>query len=79
MKIVGDDQTHKCHNTADIGAIGFRGYDAPNCPNVGKMPKIPKFFFNKIQNNRVSTTSVILFFLELSKMNENNLVVSVSC
>ena len=62
MKIVGDDQTHKCHNTADIGAIGFRGYDALNCPNVGKMPKISKFFFNKIQNIRVSTTSVILFF-----------------
>ena len=32
--------THKCHNTADMGAIGFRGHDALNCPEVGKMPKI---------------------------------------
>ena len=78
MKIVGDDQTHKCHNTADIGAIGFRGYDALNCPTVGKMPKISKFFFNKIKNIRVCTTSVILF-LEPSKRNEKNLVVLVSC
>ena len=44
MKIVGNDPTHKCHNTADMGAIEFRGHDALNCPNVGKIPKISNLF-----------------------------------
>ena len=68
MKIVGDDPTHKCHHTADMGAIEFMGDDALNCPNVAKCQTY--WSFSSIKSKILEWAQQVWYFFLRTEQDE---------